>query len=147
MPMRVPISEASLRRAMRDDRYWLPGHPERQAYAGWVSDGYRALGAAGSGGGGVVFVRAYVRMRAGRTEHVAAHQRSAPPHGGARDGMGAVRLAQLLTPRFFARPPTGPLPPGTPMQRIPRQSGRGSARDIPDWAHGRPRHVGETPTQ
>ena len=32
------------------------------------------------------------------------------------------------------------------MERIPRQSGKEAADDIPGWARGKPRRVGETPT-
>jgi len=149
MSMRVPVTEPALRRAMRDERYWRPGHPEREGFVGWVTDGYRQLA---SGTSGMVFVRAYTRSRNGRTEHVAAHARSARPRAGERASEPRVIQAQaplLLTPRLplYARPPTGPLPPGTPMQRIPRQSGREAAKDVPGWARGLPRHVGETPTQ
>jgi len=28
----VPVTEASLKRAMRDPRYWQAGHPERNDY-------------------------------------------------------------------------------------------------------------------
>ena len=40
---RTVITEDSLRRAMRDDRYWQVQHPERGAYAGWVTKGWQAL--------------------------------------------------------------------------------------------------------
>lgn len=41
--MPVRITQADLRQAMRDARYWKPGHPERAAYSAWVTDGFRAL--------------------------------------------------------------------------------------------------------
>jgi len=40
----VPVTEAGLKRAMADKRYWQSGHPERPAYVGWVTEGWQALG-------------------------------------------------------------------------------------------------------
>ena len=37
MPDRLPITEADLRQAMRDPRYWQAGHPERAAFNAWVA--------------------------------------------------------------------------------------------------------------
>lgn len=87
-----PLTEKGLRSAMRDRRYWQSGHPEREAYVAWVTRGWRAL--AGTpyqdrAGNSIIFVQAYTRIRDGQTEHVPAHQRSAPartsevPSGGA----------------------------------------------------------------
>lgn len=70
----VRITEADLRQAMRDRRYWQAGHPERHAYVNWVTEGWQALGdAEKSGGTREVHVRAYSRVRDGRTEHVDAY--------------------------------------------------------------------------
>jgi acetyl esterase/lipase len=72
----VRMREAELRAAMRDRRYWQPGHPERADYASWVSEGWQRLhgpDAAEDGGERVVEVRAYDRVRNGRTEHVDAY--------------------------------------------------------------------------
>jgi hypothetical protein len=51
----------------------------------------------------------------------------------------------LLTPRFpfLTEPPKGIVP--RLMERIPRQSGKEAASDVPSWARGIPRRVGETP--
>ncbi len=81
MPERVPITESSLRAALRDPRYWTSGHPEREAYAAPVTDGFRALYNSGEAKGGTVHVRALTRKRDGKVEHVGAHDRSAPPGG------------------------------------------------------------------
>jgi hypothetical protein len=51
----------------------------------------------------------------------------------------------LLSPRipFLAEPPKGIIP--RLMERIPRQSGKESADNVPSWARGNPRRVRETP--
>lgn len=56
MAVRTPISETSLRRAMRHDLCWHPWNPERRRTVAWVTEGYRALAAAEGGGasGGTV---------------------------------------------------------------------------------------------
>lgn len=81
----IPITERTLRAAMREPRYWQDGHPEREAFHAWVFQGWRDLVASPhrtADGAGVAFVRAYTRVRNGRTEHVGAHTRST----GAREG-------------------------------------------------------------
>jgi hypothetical protein len=71
MAERRAITEADLRTAMRDPRYWQAGHPERQAFNDWVGEGWRALSAVeGAGDTRVVRVQAYRRVRNGRTEFV-----------------------------------------------------------------------------
>lgn len=75
------VTADSLRSAMRDPRYWRAGHPEREAYFRWVSEGWQAHVQGGEGRNGVVQVRAYSRTRNGKTEDVAAHTRSGPPGG------------------------------------------------------------------
>jgi hypothetical protein len=35
MANRIPITGTKLREAMRDCRYWQPGHPERDEFAGF----------------------------------------------------------------------------------------------------------------
>ena len=57
---------------MRDPRYWQPGHPERQAFSDWVTEGWQVLTRAGEGLGGTrqVTVRAYHRNRLGQDEQV-----------------------------------------------------------------------------
>ena len=77
----VPVTEESLRAAMRDPRYWRSGHPEREEYNRWVTEGWRAVVNEGQGKGGVVQVRAYTRTRNGKTEQVGAHTRADPPGG------------------------------------------------------------------
>ncbi len=63
------------------------------------------------------------------------------------DASPAVTKVQelLLTPRFplLAEPPKGVIP--RLMERIPRQTGKEAASDIPSWARGIARRVGETP--
>lgn len=74
----VPITEASLRAAMRDKRYWQTGHPERDAYSDWVTGGWSALEGSphrNAEGSTMVFIRAYSRVREGRSEFVAGHWR------------------------------------------------------------------------
>ncbi len=61
MPDRIPMTEARLREAMRDPRYWQQGDPDRASYNAWVSESFRALNAEAESSGGVVHVRAYVR--------------------------------------------------------------------------------------
>ena len=76
-----PITEADLRAAMRDPRYWQAGHPERSSYVARVSEGWRSLVEAEAGQGGAVNVRPYVRTINGKTVSVAAHTRGDPPGG------------------------------------------------------------------
>jgi hypothetical protein len=109
--MPVRITQADLRQAMRDARYWKPGHPERAAFNAWVTDGFRALNPPDAAPRGAVWVKAYTRD--GRT--VAAHWRSAPPlqmgAGASSDGQPGragsghnVELAQLrLLERFLSQ--------------------------------------------
>ncbi len=82
-------SEAELRRAMRDPRYWQSGHPERAAYVADVTRGFQELypPAGGEGGSLLVHVRSYERRRNGQPEQVSDyHQRrargAAPPAAG-----------------------------------------------------------------
>ena len=77
----VPVTEESLRAAMRDPRYWRSGHPEREDYNRWVTEGWQAFVRGGQGKDGVVQVRAYTRTRNGKTEQVGAHTRADPPGG------------------------------------------------------------------
>ncbi|MBY0337188.1 MAG: hypothetical protein K2X11_11280 [Acetobacteraceae bacterium] len=77
------MTEGDLRAAMRDPRYWQPGHPEREAWNNWVSEGYSALVREEQGGGsGAVTVRPYTRTSDGRREQVGGHSRSRPESGG-----------------------------------------------------------------
>nr|WP_149535892.1 hypothetical protein [Siccirubricoccus phaeus] len=130
----VPVTEESLRAAMRDPRYWQAGHPERDAFGRWVTQGFDALYGEKGRSGGVVFVQAYTRVRNGKVEDVGAHQRSAPegrggdklPIGGDKDaGEGDETLAQSRLLRaalqalqkVFTRGPSRPSsPPGAPTQ-------------------------------
>ncbi len=92
MPM-IPITEQSLRIALRNVRNWQDGYPERQALGDWVTRGFQALeGSSLRDGKGrtMVFVRAYARSRGGKPHQVGAHTRSAPPHSA--DG-GMIRIA------------------------------------------------------
>lgn len=68
------ITEADLRAAMRDPRYWRSGHPQGKAYAGWVREGWQALARAeATGGAREVRVRPYRRVRNGRPEQVSGY--------------------------------------------------------------------------
>jgi len=82
----IPVTEESLRAAMRDPRYLRSGHPERYGYHRWVTEGWQAFVREGEGKSGVVQVRAYTRTRNGKTEQVGAHTRADPPGGDAKDG-------------------------------------------------------------
>ena len=152
----IPITDADLRAAIRDPRYWKD-NPEREDFARWVSDGYKALyGPDSKASGGVVHVRAYTRKRDGHTENVRAHTRhgaeggekeggdkTAPPPGEARPNL--LEPAQFL-PWIVAKPPfyVPPVrPPGSFMRRIPRISGKDEAKDIPSFAERFARMVGE----
>jgi hypothetical protein len=71
----LPINEAALREAMRDRRYWQPGHPERERYGAWVTGA-----APDQGADTVVHVRAYERRGPdGDVIQVQAHTRGASP--------------------------------------------------------------------
>ena len=97
MAERVPMDATGLRAAVADDRYWQAGHPERDAWRAWVTDGFRAVYGGGERvSGGVVHVRAYTRSRDGRTELVRAHVRSDPPGGGFDPGAVERAAAPLV---------------------------------------------------
>ena len=80
MPDSLHITEADLRQAMRDPRYWQAGKPERAAFNAWVTEGWQQLYPREGRGAsaGIVHVRAYSRTRDGHTEQVFAHSRSNP---------------------------------------------------------------------
>lgn len=80
MPEPVRITEADLRAAMRDPRYWKSGHPEREGFSQWVTKGWKSLLPTDSPAKGSVWVKSYVRDG----HRVAAHWRGAPPGG--KDG-------------------------------------------------------------
>lgn len=75
----IPIREADLRAAMRDDRYWRFGHPERAAFVDWVTSGWHSLYPSDGSKphGGMVWVRPYDRQSNGRAEHVEGYWRHA----------------------------------------------------------------------
>jgi len=85
MPAFHRLTEAGLRTAMRDSRYWQPGHPERAGYGAWVAEGWRALYPERGAARAAVWVRPYVR--AGHP--VAGHWRAAPPGGAEAIPVGA----------------------------------------------------------
>ncbi|AWV24372.1 Hypothetical protein RADP37_04616 [Roseomonas mucosa] len=142
---------------MRDDRYWQVQHPERGAYAGWVTKGWQALATSPlrtAAGQSMVSVRAYERQRNGRPEHVSAYTRSGRAGQGStaatpRPGIVPVQLGPvLLAPRppgYIVPRPQEAAP--VPMKRVPRQSGKEGAKDTPNWARGFPRYQGESSTQ
>lgn len=78
MSERISITEADLRQAMRDPRYWQAGHPERAVFNAWVTQGWQSLYPQVGGGAsaGTVRVRAYSRTRNGHAEEVSAYTRS-----------------------------------------------------------------------
>ncbi|MBU8546616.1 MULTISPECIES: hypothetical protein [Roseomonadaceae] len=99
MSDKVPIDAAGLRAAVSDQRYWQAGHPERDAWRAWVTDGFQAMyGGDARPSSGVVHVRAYVR----NGQPVAAHTRGAPAsgdEGGIDDRIGQpARDGQIETP-------------------------------------------------
>lgn len=75
MPAFQRLTEADLRAAMRDRRYWQAGHPERATYGAWVGEGWRALNPDGGPARAAVWVRPYRR----EGHPVAGHWRAAPP--------------------------------------------------------------------
>lgn len=127
----VRLTEADLRAAIRDARYWQP-NPERDAYAAWVTNGYRALGASrlrAADGSAIVHVRAYSRTRNGVVQQVGAHTRAARSVGegrtdllipaGRRSGRRHGRMAEAEVPLllFNGRRPTTEIAP--PLQLLP----------------------------
>jgi len=50
-------------------------------------------------------------------------------------------------PFLFAQPPEELIARRIPMERVPGQSGKEAASDVPSYARGIPRYVGETPDQ
>jgi hypothetical protein len=101
-----PITEADLRAAMRDPRYWQAGHPERSSYVARVSEGWRSLVEAEAGQGGAVNVRPYVRTISGKAVNVAAHTRGDPPGGsGSLSGqeMPAGRVPDRIVAAAYRR--------------------------------------------
>lgn len=170
MTIRMPITEGALRRAMRDERYWRPWHPERTAFSNWVTGGFQALGKGEPDGSGLVFVDSYTRKVNGKAVQVEAHYRRAPPgsdgdgkadagrapkgedaHGGAQDDVATPVMGRGTRRNQPTPPPTPQRPrdadPGPPMERIPRQSGKENADRIPSWAERAPRGQNETPHQ
>ena len=113
MSEKVPIDAAGLRAAVSDERYWRAGHPERDAWRAWVTDGFQAMyGSAARPSGGVVYVRAYIRNGL----PVAAHTRGAPSSAG--EGGINDRTAQPARGGQFETP--GPVEvgfPGMPLRR------------------------------
>jgi pimeloyl-ACP methyl ester carboxylesterase len=97
------VTEGDLRAAMRDPRYWQPGHPEREAWNDWVSEGFRALAREEQrGGSGAVNVRPYTRTRDGRREQVGGHSRSRPEGGGEEAVTEALNQRSLDEAREIA---------------------------------------------
>ena len=101
-----PLTEESLGEPIRDDRYWQRGHPERQAYRDFVTEGFktfyagrtfvrdgrgRLVEADSSVSGGTVHVRAHTRIMDGQVVQVQSHQRSAPV---------SARLPRIRAPSY-----------------------------------------------
>jgi hypothetical protein len=74
MPAPIRITEADLRQAMREPRYWRSGHPERTAFTGWVTEGFRGRYPCDAAPRQSVWVEAYTR----EGHPVAAHWRGIP---------------------------------------------------------------------
>jgi hypothetical protein len=73
----------------------------------------------------------------------AAAERAAHANAPAAAPTPIVKAQELL----FAQPPEEVVPPRIPMERVPGQSAKEAASDIPSFARGVPRYVGETPEQ
>ena len=82
----IRITEADLRTAMREPRYWQNGHPEREGFTSWVRGGFGALHPKDAPARGAVWVRPYRR----EGKPVAGHWRSPPP-GGTGSSAGAIQ--------------------------------------------------------
>lgn len=136
----IRVTERDLRAAMRDDRYWRPGHAEREGFVRWVSGGYGGLYPRDGAAREAVWVRAYVRD--GKT--VSAHWRSPPPGSGGReagagggygdpeqagDGIVPANWRSIFRPRPGRAPPDGRSGGGDGIQR-PR--GRNPRREGAD---------------
>ena len=111
--MRAPIriTEADLRSAMREPRYWQDRHPERDGFRDWVRGGFQALNPRDGEARGSVWVRAYVR----NGHPVAGHWRAAPPSSGSEAEMGSkgeadgdAPLVPVSLRRFLDRILRGP---------------------------------------
>lgn len=158
----IPFQSPQLTSGARRGYALLAGRKRRTCrLRPMVTEGYQALHGP-EVRGGVVHVRAHSRTRDGRFEQVAAHTRAAPPAAGegapaatsARplgqdDGQPSATPAQslFLLPRpllLYQRPP---ILPRIPMRRVPNQSGKEAATDVPSFARGLPRYVGESPSQ
>ena len=94
----VRASEAELRAAMRDPRYWQFGHPERASHVARVSEGWRRLVEDEASEGGDVNVRSYVRNVGGRAVTVAAHTRADPAGGEASASTQALGTSEETEP-------------------------------------------------
>lgn len=116
MPPFQRLTEADLRTAMTDRRYWQSGHPERMAYTGWVRQGWQSLHPAGGPSRSAVWVRPYMR----EGHQVAGHWRGAPPGGGGEGG--------VITANALRDPKTGqPLLPGQRLTPLEGGGGGGGA--------------------
>lgn len=110
---------------MRDPRYWTSGHPERRAYTDWVTEGWQRLASSPhrtADGAATVFVRAYARVRNGRTEQVGAYTRSG--HAGEGGSSDVIPIAAPRRPDGRMR--TGPLGP----DELNMGGGGGAARRV-----------------
>jgi hypothetical protein len=58
------------------------------------------------------------------------------------DGLAVPIARRGRTPPEEQRPPPGP-----PMERVPGQSGKDAASDVPSFARGQPRSIDETPEE
>lgn len=104
----IPVTEQDLRGAMGEERYWRADHPERAAFAAWVSGGFRGLYPTDGPARGAVWVRPYARDG----HRVAGHWRSPPEGGGSArpsgedgswDGEGESDVVPASLRRFLGR--------------------------------------------
>lgn len=94
------ITEASLRARMRDERYWNGNHPGAPAWRQSVTEGWRQLVEAQTGGGRVQ-VRAYDQTRNGQSVHVGAYER-------AEQSSTKMGREVASAPHIQTSPPEGP---------------------------------------
>ena len=98
----IPLTDLDLKQAMRDPRYWEPGHPERAGFHDWVTKGWEALYPSNGQGqaGGTAWVRPYTRTQDGKTVQVSGYQRSSAggKSGSVKPGLQATPVVAPALP-------------------------------------------------
>ena len=124
MSRMIRITESDLRAAIRDERYWQAGHPERATFQNWVGQGFRALNPTDASVRTMVWVRAY--MRDGHW--VSGYWRRARPRNAHHSQYASLTLPGVTSTsdvlpvnRGASRPPIRPAPTGQarPATRAP----------------------------